>query len=335
MGSVMPCGSGFFSRSPSGPGRGGSAVALELSDAMVWMPPARLPALLRATIGRSLDPWSTAACQAALSSRLSIPPQALSPTNTLACRIIGQSGLKEAFALLRRLEGTSDPHIRQWCDWSTVLLGGRGEALNRLLEGVTDQDCEAIVLELALSAGSLAQGREILHALSRNSNARRRLISAIAAVGDPGYLDWLVGLMEVRSFARIAAEAFSKVTGADLPLLDLDRPPEEGRSPQLDDDPDSDSVEMDPDDGLPWPDPVKVAAWWDSSRHLFPIGERFFMGARPTPKHCLDVLRQGLQRQRRASAVWQCVLSPGISYFQTTAPAWRQQRWLAQLQASE
>jgi uncharacterized protein (TIGR02270 family) len=94
------------------------------------------------------------------------------------------------------------------------------------------------------------------------------------------------------------------------------------------DNPEDEEVGMDPDDSLPWPDPEKIQKWWDKHHNDFQPGVRYFMGKPPTWEHCLDVLKNGYQRQRIAAAEYLCLLRPGTPLFNTSAPAWRQKRWL-------
>jgi hypothetical protein len=53
------------------------------------------------------------------------------------------------------------------------------------------------------------------------------------------------------------------------------------------------------------------------------------MGKPVTREHCIDVLKNGYQRQRILAAHYLCLLDPGTPLFNTSAPAWRQQRLLA------
>ena len=55
------------------------------------------------------------------------------------------------------------------------------------------------------------------------------------------------------------------------------------------------------------------------------------MGEPVSVPHCQKVLREGYQRQRMAAAEYLCLLNPGTPLFNTRAPAWRQQRWLARM----
>jgi uncharacterized protein (TIGR02270 family) len=137
--------------------------------------------------------------------------------------------------------------------------------------------------------------------------------------------------MRVENTARLAGEAFSLITGADFVQSGLERkqPPEFESGPN--DDPDDPDVTMDPDDGLPWPDLQRVEAWWSANASRFQAGTRYFIGAPVTREHCIGVLKTGYQRQRILAAHYLCLLEPGMPLFNTSAPAWRQQRLLATL----
>jgi hypothetical protein len=82
---------------------------------------------------------------------------------------------------------------------------------------------------------------------------------------------------------------------------------------------------------LPWPDIAKVERWWAANASRFQKGTRYFMGAPVTREHCIEVLKNGYQRQRILAAHYLCLLEPGTPLFNTSAPAWRQQRWLAKM----
>ena len=137
--------------------------------------------------------------------------------------------------------------------------------------------------------------------------------------------------MEDLKLARLAGEAFSFITGLDINYLHLDCEAPENLDSGPNDNPDDDNVAMDEDDGLPWPDPAKLQSWWNANQQRFQPGVRYFMGERVTVEHCKKVLRDGFQRQRIAAAEYLCLLQPGTPLFPTSAPAWRQQRWLKRL----
>jgi uncharacterized protein (TIGR02270 family) len=159
----------------------------------------------------------------------------------------------------------------------------------------------------------------------------RWVTSGSGIVGDPAYIPWLIKHTADDTLARLAGEAFTLITGADLALLDLERKPPENFESGPNDDPDDPNVALDPDEGLPWPDQAKVQAWWDANASRFQPGQRYFMGAPVTREHCIDVLKNGYQRQRILAAHYLCLLEPGTPLFNTSAPAWRQQKLLAQM----
>jgi uncharacterized protein (TIGR02270 family) len=97
------------------------------------------------------------------------------------------------------------------------------------------------------------------------------------------------------------------------------------------DDPDDPNVDMDPDDGLPWPDVSKIEKWWSDNSNQFQEGMRYFMGKSVTRDNCINVLKNGYQRQRILAANYLCLLEPGTPLFDTSAPAWRQQRLLEKM----
>ena len=131
--------------------------------------------------------------------------------------------------------------------------------------------------------------------------------------------------------ARLAGEAFSLITGVDLCMLELEGKRPRTSNPDPTTIPTIPNVDMDPDEGLPWPDAEKFRKWWASQRRRFQKGTRYFMGAPVTREHCIDVLKNGYQRQRILAAHYLCLLDPGTPLFNTSAPAWRQQRLLAKM----
>ncbi len=200
----------------------------------------------------------------------------------------------------------------------------------RELAGGLDPTRES-ALSLLLKLSPADESQALLRALRSGPAATRTLLRLVGASGDPHYAPWLVSHMHDDRLARLAGESFSLVTGLDLDGLHLDRPAPEDVDFGPNDDPNDDVVAMDEDDGLTWPDQGKVAGWWKANRSRFAPGTRYFMGQSPSTAHCLSVLRFGFQRQRRHAAEYLCLLKPGTPLFNVAAPAWRQQRLLAQM----
>ena len=219
-----------------------------------------------------------------------------------------------------------------WSVWSAVLLGDRRRGLNTLTEiAIAPGDNRRRAFVLAWQAMRIGTAHEILRDLASDPMQKRWIIEGAGLVGDPRYVPWLLTLMADDSVARLAAEAFSLITGADLALLNLERQQPEEFQAGPSDDPDDPVVAMDADEGLPWPDQAKVHAWWTANQARFQSGVRYFMGAPLARACCIEVLKTGGQRQRRLAAQYCCLLEPGTAAFNTSAPAWRQQRLLARM----
>jgi uncharacterized protein (TIGR02270 family) len=225
-----------------------------------------------------------------------------------------------------------DVACRFWAGESAILLGNRDKALQVLESLVLVPDSfRQPALQLILKVIALPEAAELLKFLARDPSNIRLLIQGAGIAGDPYYVPWLIKQMEDLKLGRLAGESFSFITGLDLAYLDLERKPPEGVEFGPNDDPNDDNVAMDEDDSLPWPDPIKIRAWWEANKSRFKNGERYFMGAPVTREHCIHVLKEGYQRQRIAAALYLCLLQPGTQLFPTSAPAWRQKRWLEKM----
>jgi uncharacterized protein (TIGR02270 family) len=248
-----------------------------------------------------------------------------------AWRAAGELGMQD----LRPVAATAaaaedDPDCQCWAAWSAILLGAKGRALDLLKQvAMTPGRFRRHALQLTLQAMSVADAHALLRPLAQDVTNTRLLIRGAGLVGDPAYVPWLIDFMADDGRARLAGESFSLVTGLDLAWLDLERKPPENFESGPNDDPNDPNVEMDEDDGLPWPDPAKIQSWWDANSHRFQPGVRYFMGEPLNPANCLRVLKEGFQRQRILAAHYLCLLNPGTVLFNASAPAWRQQRLLS------
>lgn len=242
-----------------------------------------------------------------------------------ALRAAGELGRHDLLATCMTALSDADAACRFWAAWSAVLLGDRSKAIGVLESCVlAPNPFRARAMRLVLKVLDMTDAQELLRRIAQDPANKRVLIQGAGIAGDGQYLPWLIGQMADDKFARLAGESFSMITGLDLAHLDLERKPPEN--------PEDENVEMDPDDSLPWPDAAKIQAWWQANQTRFQSGTRHFMGEPPSVPHCRKVLREGFQRQRIAAAEYLCLLQAGTPLFNTAAPAWRQQRWLAKVE---
>lgn len=247
-----------------------------------------------------------------------------------ALQLAGEVGAQACLdPVLERLSD-EDALVRFRAAWAATLLGRADVARAQLLEtGLQPGPHAGEAIQLLVRAADPSQARRLIEQLAqaagRDPSLTRRLLDACAAAGDPMAVPWLIKQMAQPTWARAAGEAFSMICGVDLHSAALVAGPlvrEEPTEPQ-------DSQLADPDLGLPTPDADRVAAWWRDEGHRFHAGQRYLLGRATDVQACTRVLREGTQRRRVAAALQLCILQPGSRLFPTSAPAWRQQGWLA------
>jgi len=249
-----------------------------------------------------------------------------------ALRAAGELGRTDLLAPAQAMFGEPKPELRFWAAWSAVLLGDRAQGLEALSTfALKAGPRQPRAFQLALQAVDTAAGHTLLLATASLPDAQRLRILGAGFIGDARYVPWLIEQMAQPAAARIAAEAFATITGADFNLEQMETPPPDGLEDGPTDDPDDESVELPEDIALPWPDVEKIRRWWQANLSRFAGGGRFFMGRPVDAASCVAVLRAGFQRQRVAAALHLSLLDPRAPLFATSAPAWRQRSWLDQL----
>jgi uncharacterized protein (TIGR02270 family) len=224
-----------------------------------------------------------------------------------------------------------DSECGLWAARSAMILGERSCSRDRLVRTLAGPLERTMTFDLALQSMAAEAAQEVLVALAADPRQVASVIRGIGIAGQAIHVPWLIARMGSPDTARGAGEAFSLITGVDLERHALERTAPKDRETGPNDDADDSNVEMDPDDGLPWPDPQRIEKWWAMNGSHFQKGIRLFMGAPVTRDHCIDVLKNGYQRQRILAAHYLCLLEPGTPLFNTSAPAWRQERLLTKM----
>jgi uncharacterized protein (TIGR02270 family) len=221
---------------------------------------------------------------------------------------------------------------RYWATWSAVMLGDRRMALEALVSSALKPGVRQMrSLRLALQTMDMERGHELLQQLTGVADVERLRIIGAGLVGHVRYVPWLIEQMVNPTLARIAAEAFVNITGADFNLDQLEAMPPADFEDGPTDDPADEDVEVPEDVALPWPDVDRVKQWWTKNSARFSSSTRYFLRQPVNEAACTTVLRDGFQRQRVLAAHHLSLLSPGTPLFNTSAPAWRQQRMLSKM----
>lgn len=303
-------------------------------SALGWISPGLLREPVRTLLADPL-PWRRAlglhACRlhrvqpgAALAEALRHPDPQL---REAALHTAGTLGCSTLLPLV--LPSLEDPSLAAAAVRAACLLGARGATLGLLehLAFATPSACDAL-RPLAVQLLEPARARAQLRALAAQSGAAREAVRAIGWLGDVRLLPWLIERMAEPALARVAGEAFSTITGADLAALELERPPPQDAA-DTDDDPDMPVAPPDDDAQLPWPDAERVQRWWQARAAGWAQERRCFCGGPAEAAHLQQVLHTGSQRQRALAAQHLVLLQPGSTLFPVAAPAWRQRRLLA------
>jgi uncharacterized protein (TIGR02270 family) len=238
-----------------------------------------------------------------------------------AVRAAAQLGRRDLLDLITAAATEDTNEVQFWRAWSALLLGDTG--------------CLGPLWTMALAGGPYAEAacdvaarrmkpndaRTMQRELARMNNGTRRAIVVSAALGDPALVPWLIEQMEHEPHARKAGEAFTTITGVELPGAGLAamRPEEFEAGPN--DDPNDDDVAIDPDEHLPWPRPRVVAQWWAKRQHEFASGSRYLAGMPISASALREILLRGRQRQRKAAAVELLLLQPDQPLFEVCARA--------------
>ena len=257
-----------------------------LTSAFGWMARERLQGIVVSLLG-SQDPFSRGVGVATCAMHRVDPGLASgrrildsSPmVRARALRSAGDIGCEDAVPALTAAVGDDDAECRFWATWSCVLLGNRGTALDALTgAGSVDGPYRLKAFRLALQAMKGGAAHDVLRRLAQDPARMRWVIQGSGIVGDPVYVPWLIGHMDQPETARLAGEAFTLTAGADLSALNLETTQPEEFESGPNENPDDANIEMDPDDGLPWPDREKVAKWWVANATRFQNGQRLLHG---------------------------------------------------------
>lgn len=249
-----------------------------------------------------------------------------------ALRAVGEAGRVDLRAacvdVLTRKTQDEAPDVRFWAAHSAALAGEREAALAPLQSfALAPGPLREGALSLLLKLLPPSDCNATLKRLHEDPAGQRDMLRGIAVAGDARFAPWLIERMREPKFARLAGESFAMITGCDMAAADFILQPADA-APDAPAAEDEAPIALDEDEAQPLPDADKVAAWWQSNGQRFSPGTRYFVGAPPSPAHCLQVLRDGYQRQRIAAAQYLSLLAPGTPLFNTAAPAWRQKRWL-------
>jgi uncharacterized protein (TIGR02270 family) len=307
------------------------ALAGSLASALGWLPFERAQPHIQALL-KGQNPVQQRLGIAAAAIHRRHPGEALAGAarsehpglRARALKAVGELQDKKLSQAVTAAWGDADPECRFAAAWSGALLGlsGAVPVLQAIAESPSPHASRATGLAMRrMDAGSALAWQKRLAA---NPPHLRLAILAAGVIGDPALVPWLLPLTAQLPLSRVAGESFTFIMGVDLAYQDLERKPPEDFQAGPTEDPKDENVEMDPDENLPWPDPVLVAKWWEKNQGQFAKGTRHLCGRPVTADWLKQVLRDGYQRQRAAAALELCSPAIGQPLFNVSAPGFRQ-----------
>jgi len=227
-------------------------------------------------------------------------------------RLVGELKRQDLAPILTQAQNHEDPSVAFWACRSSLLLGD-SQVLQRLLPYIMQTGpLQMASIEIAFRHPQNTHARQWLDKLACSPGQIRSAIKALAALGDPHGIDWLLEQMAIPEHAKIAGEAFSSITGVDLKqiqLIDTINTKED----DIEEDEDIDDallLAQDEDQYLPVPHVEKINQHWQQIRQQFTAEQRYFLGQPVT----VDLLKQtflhGQQRHRLAAALELALLIP-------------------------
>jgi uncharacterized protein (TIGR02270 family) len=246
-----------------------------------------------------------------------------------ALRAIGELGVLDWLPTARKNLTYEDERCRFEAAWSVALRGGDANAVATLKTfAESSSPFRHRALQLALRRMELAVANAWRVKLARDPGQLRSAVIAAGVIGDPSAVAWLIEQMKVPLQARVAAEAFTMITGVDITQAPFAGEKPEGFEAGPTDNPEDENVQMDPDENLPWPNPGAVGQWWKDHQGEFSRGSRYLLGKAINVESLQEILRTGRQRQRAAAAIELAIKQRSQSLFEVRAPGLRQKKLL-------
>ncbi|MFT5657582.1 MAG: hypothetical protein ACI9KN_000855, partial [Gammaproteobacteria bacterium] len=220
-----------------------------------------------------------------------------------ALRLIGEIRRQDLMPYVNKGMQSSHPDVCFWANWSAILLGNHSAVENLKSYVFNDGVHQQKAIDLAFRVLPIEQARRWIAELGKDADQSRAVIKATGVLGDPHAVNWLISKMDQPVASRLAAEAFSYITGIDLENQNLSRDASELLVQQPNDDPEDDDINLDEDENLPWPDTEKIKKIWMNHGRNFIAGQRYFSGRSISSDLLMDKLTNSHQRQRHAAAL--------------------------------
>jgi len=242
-------------------------------------------------------------------------------------RLVGELKRQDLAPVLVQAQNHDDPAVVFQASRSAVLLGNH-QALQTLAPYLLQTGpLQAAAIEVVFRHPDNTHAAEWLNTLADTPGHIRPAIKALAALGDPHGMEWLLAQMEIPEYAKIAGEAYSTLTGVSLEqaqLINTQARTLDSIEMEKEDDETIDEQAFDEDLNLPLPQVEKVRQHWQQQRSQFTIGQRYFLGRPVAPSLLKHTFLYGQSRHRLAAALALALQTPEHIYPNAKATFYQQ-----------
>lgn len=215
-----------------------------------------------------------------------------------ALQLAGDLKRQDLIPFLNEATESDDKDIKFWSNYASIQLGNHTVLSNLEPYVFHPGPHQAAAINLVFKMLPVGQARQWISRLGKDSTQNRMVIKATGVLGDPHAVNWLIKKMHDPVLAKLAAEAFTLITGLDLrkhKLIvqvtpDIVMQPNDNTSDQ--------NTALDDDENLPYPDAEKIASIWMSHGQNFVAGQRYFLGKAITADWLKHNRKTASQRQR-------------------------------------
>lgn len=244
-----------------------------------------------------------------------------------AATAVGRLRVRPLMTRLEDLFSSDNPPVRRAAMRAALLVGSEKTMAHcrAAIQQKSEEMSDARTL-IGL-AGHAEDARLLVEALNQPELARSA-VTALGWLGQASAIDALTPLAADPKLSRLVGDAIARITGLNLEKEQLVATAHAALKPQ--DGADDDFAE-DPDEGLPWPDPAKLAAWWKANASRFNKTTHYRHGQSHSRQVLIDILHHGNLPDRYHAAFELALLDSASPLLETHAFADRQRRDLARL----
>lgn len=204
------------------------------------------------------------------------------------------------------------------------LLVGSQKALDAARNAVKKRAEEANDALILVALSGRSEDLALLTDAFNDPALVRGAITSLGLLGNIAAMELLLQRTADLKLSRLAGEAISRITGVDLKRGSLSAEAPSTAGPKTDvESEDDDEFEVDPNEGLPFPDPSKLSAWWRANASRFDKKLRYRKGAPYSQQVLSEILQTGTLPDRHHAAFEIAVMNAMSQYLETLAFARR------------